>query len=85
MFSVMTNSVLAVPVMSFPSVVSLISVVIDAVPMGITVPMVGGGTMLPMATRKSCLLVTVLVFSLVIRMPTVWIIAQMGSAVLTAQ
>ena len=51
MFSIMTYSVLAPPVMSIPSMVSLMSVVIDAVPMGITVSMVGGGTMLPMAIR----------------------------------
>ena len=71
MFSVMTYSVLAVSVMSFPSMVSLMSMVIDAVPMGITVSMVSGGTMLPMATRKSCPLVTVLAISLVIRMTIV--------------
>ena len=78
MFSVMTYSVLAVPVMYCPSVVSLMSVVIDAVPVGITVSMVGGGAMLPMATRKRCPLVTVLAISLVVRMNIVWIISQWG-------
>ena len=34
--------------MSFPSMVSLMSLVINVLPMGITVSMVGGGTMLPM-------------------------------------
>ena len=49
MFSVMTYSVLAVSVMSFPSMVNLMSLVIDVMPMGITLSMVGGCTMLPMA------------------------------------
>ena len=75
MFFVMTYSVLAVPVMSIPSIVSLMSLVIDAVPMGIIVSMVGGGRMLHMAIRKSCPLVTVLAISLVIGMTIVWIMS----------
>ena len=43
MFSVMTYNVPAFPVMSVLSMVSLMLVVIDAVPMGIIVSMVGGG------------------------------------------
>ena len=78
MFYVMTYRVLAIPVTSFLSMVSLMSVVIDAVPMGITLSMVGGGTMLPMATRKSCPLVAVLAISLIIWMTIVWVMSQWG-------
>ena len=56
MFSVMTCRVLAVPVISIPSMGSLMSLVIDTVPMGITMSMVGGGTLFPMAKRKTACL-----------------------------
>ena len=72
MFTPMTYSVPAVPVMSVLSVVSLMSVVIAAVPMGITLSVVVGVTMLPMAIRKSWPLVTVLAIPLVIGMTIVW-------------
>ena len=75
MFSVMIYRLLAVLVMSFLSMVSLMSLVIDAVPMGITLSMVGGGTMLPMANRTSCPLVTVLAISLIIWMTIVWVMS----------
>ena len=79
MFSIMTYSVLALLVMPVLSMVSLMSVVIDAVPIGITVSMVGGGTMLPMAIRKSCpLVMTVLAISLVIGRTIVWTMSQYG-------
>ena len=68
----MTYSVPAVPVMSIPFMVSLMLVVIAAVPMGITLFMVVGVTMLAMAIRKSCLLVTMLAIPLVIGMTIVW-------------
>ena len=68
----MTHSVPAVPVMFIPFMVSLILVVIPAVPMSITLSMVVGVTMLPMAIRKSCPLVTMLAIPLVIGMTIVW-------------
>ena len=74
----MTYRVLAVPGMSFPSMVSLMSLVIDVVPMGTTVSMVGGDTMLPLANRISCRLLTVLAISLVIFMTIVWIMSSWG-------
>ena len=78
MFFVMTYRVLAVPVMSFLSMVSLMSLVTDVVPMGITVSMVGGSTMLPMANGICCPLLTLLVISLVIWMTTGWIMSLWG-------
>ena len=38
MFYVLTYRVLAVPVMSFPFMVSLMSLVVDVVPIGMTLP-----------------------------------------------
>ena len=77
-FSVVTYRGLAILVMSFLSMVSLRSLVSNTVPMGITVSMVGGGTMLPMANRICCLLLTVLAISLVIWVTIVWIMSQWG-------
>ena len=71
MFPVMTHRVL-VPVMSFLSMVSLMSLVFIAVPMGITVFMEGGGTMLPMANRICCPLLTILLIPFVIWIAIVW-------------
>ena len=71
-FTLLTYSVPAVPVMSISFKISLMSVVIAAVPMCITLSMVVGVTMLPMAIRKSCSLVTMLVIPLVIGMTMVW-------------
>ena len=85
MFTLMTQSVPAVPVMSVPCMVSLMSVVIAVVPIVITASMVGGVTMLPMVIRKSCPLVTELAILLVIGMTIVWTMSQWGSAALTVQ
>ena len=64
--------------MSFLSMISMTSLVILAVPMDITVFMVGGCTMLPMANRICCLLVAVLAIPLVIWMAIVWLMSQWG-------
>ena len=77
-FPVMNHSILVVPVISFLSMVSMMSLVINTVPMGITVSMVGDGTMLPMANRICCSLLTVLAIPLVIWMTIVWIMSQWG-------
>ena len=75
MFPVVTYRGLAIPLMSFLSIASLMSLVINMVPMGITVSMVGGGTMLPMANRICCLLLTELAITLVIWMTILWIMS----------
>ena len=62
----------AVPVVSSMFKISLLLVAIAAVPMGIILCMVVGAAMLPVASRKCCLLVTMVAIPLVIGMTIVW-------------
>ena len=72
MFTLVTYIVPAVLVVSIMFKISLMLVVIAAVPMGNTLFMVVGVAMMPMVIRKTCSLVTMLAIPLVIGMTTVW-------------